>query len=96
MISRPAIGDARCVVARVTRDALDDDAHSVEPGTRLVGRERRTGPELVGAIVHDDGLAPALLDEDAVFECHKAVGLAPHTGPKELATPHDGTKSGKS
>jgi hypothetical protein len=73
MISRPAIGDARGVVARVTRDARDDDAHSVEPGTRLVRRERRTGPELVGAIVHDDGLAPATFDEDAVFERHNAV-----------------------
>jgi hypothetical protein len=77
-ISRPAICDARGVIGRVTRDTLDDDARSVKRGTRLVRRERRTGPQLVGAIVHGDELAPATLDKYAVFERHNAVGLA-HT-----------------
>jgi hypothetical protein len=75
-ITRPAICDARGAIGRVTRDPLDDDAHSVKRGPRLVRRERRTGPQLVGAIVHDDELARATLDEHAVFERHKAVGLA--------------------
>jgi hypothetical protein len=55
---------------------FDDDARSVKRGTRLVRRERRARPQLVGAIVHDDELTPATLDEHAVFERHKAVGLA--------------------
>ena len=68
--------DAGGIIGRVTCHTLDDDPHSVKRGTRVVRNERRTRPELVGAIVHDDGLAPAMLDEDPVFERHKAVGLA--------------------
>jgi hypothetical protein len=64
--------DARGVIRGVTRDTLDDDAHSVERGIRLIRGERRTGPELVGAIVRDDRLAPAMLNEHAVLKCHFA------------------------
>jgi hypothetical protein len=82
-IARPAICDARGVIGRVTRYTLDDDAHSVKHGTRLVRRERRAGPQLVGAIVHDDELAPATLDEHAVFErsVHQScIRLSVHFG----------------
>jgi hypothetical protein len=73
-IEQPAMCDARGVIPRVTRHALDDDDHSVQRRARLVCRERRTRPELVGAIVHDDELAPVTIDEHAIFQRHARIG----------------------
>jgi hypothetical protein len=66
--------DAGGIIGRVTCHTLDDDPHSVKRGTRVVRNERRTRPELVGAIVHDDEFAPVTIDEHTVFEGHNGIG----------------------
>jgi hypothetical protein len=74
MIDQAAMCDSRGVIRRVTRHALDDDCHSVYRSVRLVCRERRSRPELVVAIVHDDELAPVAIDEHAIFQRHAGIG----------------------